>query len=172
MNILLTGGAGYIGSHVLLSILRDNHKVTVIDNLSTGNKKLIPKNVKLIECNIEDDQIVEQTLKNEHFDVLMHFAGYIKVEESVNKPEKYFKNNTENAIKLFENCYKFGLKNIIFSSTAATYGNPNNNESIREDEKLKPLNPYGESKVKTEDYLLCNKDKFNSIILRLSLIHI
>lgn len=166
MKILLTGGAGYIGSHVLLSILNDNHDVYVIDNLSTGNKNLIPKNIKFINCNINDEEILSNFLKKENFDILLHFAGYIKVEESVKNPEKYFANNTDNAIKLFEICHKNGLNNIIFSSTAAAYGNPTNNDSIKENEILKPLNPYGQSKVNTENFLIKNKDRFNSIILR------
>ena len=166
MKILLTGGAGYIGSHVLLSILKDNHDVYVIDNLSTGNKKLIPKNIKFINCNINDEIVLSNFLNKENFDILLHFAGYIKVEESVKNPEKYFANNTDNAIKLFEICHKNGLNNIIFSSTAAAYGNPTNNDSIKEDENLKPLNPYGQSKVNTENFLIKNKDRFNSIILR------
>tara|TARA_B110000438_G_scaffold2140_2_gene2240 strand:+ start:1167 stop:2150 length:984 start_codon:yes stop_codon:yes gene_type:complete len=166
MKILLTGGAGYIGSHVLLSIIENKHDVIVIDDLSTGNKNLIPEKVKLINTNINNSEKISNILKEENFDLLLHFAGFIKVEESVQNPDKYFKNNTNNAIELFETCYKHNLKNIIFSSTAAAYGNPSNNESITEDETLNPLNPYGESKVKTEEYLLNNKDKFNSIILR------
>ena len=166
MKILLTGGAGYIGSHVLLSILNDNHDVYVIDNLSTGNKNLIPKNIKFLNCNINDEVVLSSILKKENFDILLHFAGYIKVEESVKNPEKYFVNNTDNAIKLFEICHKNGLNNIIFSSTAAAYGNPTNNDSIKENEILKPLNPYGQSKVNTENFLIKNKDRFNSIILR------
>jgi len=166
MKILLTGGAGYIGSHVLLSIIENNHDVVVIDDLSTGNKNLIPKNIKLINTNINNTEKISNILKEEKFDLLLHFAGFIKVEESVQNPDKYFKNNTDNAIDLFETCYKHNLRNIIFSSTAAAYGNPINNDLIKEDEHLKPLNPYGESKVKTEKYLLNNEDKYNSIILR------
>jgi len=166
MKILLTGGAGYIGSHVLLSIIENKHDVTVIDDLSTGNKELIPENIKLINININNSEKVTNILKEENFDLLLHFAGFIKVEESVENPDKYFKNNTYNAINLFETCHKNNLNNIIFSSTAAAYGNPSNNNSIIEDEILSPLNPYGESKVKTEEYLLKNKDKYNSIILR------
>ena len=166
MKILLTGGAGYIGSHVLLSIIENKHEVIVIDDLSTGNKKLIPENIKLINTNINNSEKISNLLVEENFDLLLHFAGFVKVEESVQKPDKYFKNNTDNAIELFETCYKHNLQNIIFSSTAAAYGNPSNNEPIKEDENLNPLNPYGESKVKTEEYLLNNKDKFNSIILR------
>ena len=166
MRILLTGGAGYIGSHVLLSILRDNHEVFVIDDLSTGNEHLIPDNIEFLQCNINNDEKISELLQKQKFDILLHFAGFIKVEESVQNPNKYFFNNTDNAIKLFETCHKNGLKNIIFSSTAATYGNPINNNSIREDEILNPLNPYGQSKINTEKYLLENKHKFNSVILR------
>ena len=166
MKILLTGGAGYIGSHVLLSILRDNHEVYVIDDLSTGHKNLIPNGIKLLNCNINNEEKISNLLQKKSFDILLHFAGYIKVEESVHNPDKYFSNNTVNAIRLFETCYKNGLKNIIFSSTAAAYGNPINNSSIKEKSILNPLNPYGQSKVNTEKYLLKNKDKFNTIILR------
>lgn len=166
MKILLTGGAGYIGSHVLLSILEQGHKVVVIDDLSTGNKNLIPEKIELINCNINNEEKIGKVLQQQKFDILLHFAGFIKVEESVQNPKKYFINNTENAIKLFETCYKHNLNNIIFSSTAAAYGNPINNSSIQENSELKPLNPYGESKVKTENYLIQNKHKYNSIILR------
>ena len=166
MKILLTGGAGYIGSHVLLSILDNKFDVTVVDDLSTGNKNLIPKDIKLINTNINNSEKISNILKQENFDLLLHFAGFIKVEESVQNPDKYFKNNTDNAIELFETCYKNNLKNIIFSSTAAVYGNPIKNDSILEDENLNPINPYGESKLKTEEYLLNNKNKYNSIILR------
>ncbi len=166
MKVLLTGGAGYIGSHVVLSLLDKGHEVVVIDDLSTGYKRLIPKNVKLYECNINNKDRIEKIISSIKFDLIMHFAGFIKVEESVSNPEKYYENNTDNAIKLFEICYKNNLKNIIFSSTAATYGNPINNFSITEDEKLNPINPYGISKANTEKYLLENKDKLNSIILR------
>ena len=166
MKILLTGGAGYIGSHVLLSILKDNHDVYIIDDLSTGNKNLIPEGINHLNCNINDDELISNLLQKEYFDILFHFAGFIKVEASVQNPKKYFKNNTENAIKLFDICYKNGLKNLIFSSTAAAYGNPINNYSIKEDEGLKPLNPYGESKINTENFLIENKHRFNSIILR------
>ena len=166
MKILLTGGAGYIGSHVLLSILRNNHDVCIIDDLSTGNKNLIPNNTRHINCNINNEELISNLLQKERFDILLHFAGFIKVEESVKNPDKYFKNNTENAIKLFETCCENGLKNIIFSSTAAAYGNPINSDSIQEDENLKPLNPYGLSKINTEKYLLKNKGRINSVILR------
>ena len=149
MKILLTGGAGYIGSHVLLSILEKKYEAVAVDDLSTGHESLVPEDVRLIKCNINDKDKISNIVQKEKFDVLLHFAGFIRVEESVQNPVKYFKNNTENAITLFETCYKNNLKNIIFSSTAAAYGNPASNNSIKEDANLRPLNPYGQSKIET-----------------------
>ncbi len=165
MKILLTGGAGYIGSHAAIALLEGGHKVTVIDNLSTGNKKLIPPSANFINCNINDVMTISQILQKEKFDALMHFAGYIEVEESVSNPKKYFDNNTKNSKILFDTCIKNNLKNIIFSSTAAAYGNPANSEPIKESTDLKPINPYGESKIQSELYLRENS-QCNFIILR------
>ena len=166
MKILLTGGAGYIGSHVVLALQDQGHSVTIIDDLSTGHEELIPKNINFIQCNINDELKVSKIVQSSNFNALMHFAGFIQVEESVSNPDKYIKNNTDNAIKLFKTCHSHNLKNIIFSSTAAIYGNPLENQPIKETENLHPLNPYGESKLKTEKFLLNNQDKFNSTILR------
>ena len=165
MNILLTGGAGYIGSHASHSLLDNGHQVTIIDNLITGNKNLIPSKADFIKCNIADRLIITNLLQKKKFDILMHFAGYIQVEESVNNPEKYFNNNTVNAKILFDTCVENNLTNIIFSSTAAAYGNPVDKKPISENSLLKPLNPYGESKILTEKYLQ-NNPKLNYIILR------
>tara|TARA_Y100001970_G_scaffold211945_1_gene258732 strand:+ start:2877 stop:3848 length:972 start_codon:yes stop_codon:yes gene_type:complete len=165
MNILLTGGAGYIGSHVAISLLDAGYKVTIIDDLSTGHQELIPKEANFIEANINNKKILKSTLIKNKFDVLMHFAGYIEVEESVKNPKKYFINNTDNAKVLFDICTKHNLQNIIFSSTAAAYGNPEQKDLIKENSILKPLNPYGKSKVETEKYLQ-NNSNFNYIILR------
>ena len=165
MNILLTGGAGYIGSHVAINLLDAGYKVTIIDDLSTGHQQLIPKKANFIKANINDVNILDTILTKNKFDILMHFAGFIQVEESVKNPKKYFLNNTNNAKVLFDCCIKHNLKNIIFSSTAAAYGNPEKKDLIKEDSILKPLNPYGESKVETEKYLQ-NNSNFNYIILR------
>jgi len=165
MKILLTGGAGYIGSHATIALLEGSHKVTVIDNLSTGNKKLIPPSANFVNCNINDVTTISEILQKEKFDALMHFAGYIEVEESVSNPKKYFDNNTKNSKILFDTCIKNNLKNIIFSSTAAAYGNPINSEPIKESTDLKPINPYGESKIQSELYLKENS-QCNFIILR------
>ena len=104
MKILLTGGAGYIGSHVLLSILEKKYEAVVVDDLSTGHESLVPEDVRLIKCNINDKDKISNIVQKEKFDVLLHFAGFIRVEESVQNPVKYFKNNTDNAITLFETC--------------------------------------------------------------------
>ena len=166
MNILLTGGAGYIGSHVALALLDGGHQVHILDNLSTGNEKLIPSKAKFTNCNINNREVISEIIGSNKFDALMHFAGYIQVEESVREPNKYFDNNTVNAINLFETCKENGLINIIFSSTAAVYGSFNQNSLINENNKVNPQNPYAESKLRTENFLVQNKDDFQFIILR------
>ncbi len=165
MNILLTGGAGYIGSHVALSLLDNGHKVHIIDDLSTGNINLIPNNANFTECNVNEVGKISEIIKKNKFDALMHFAGFIKVEESVKYPEKYFYNNTKNSITLFNTCKDNNLNKIIFSSTASAYGNSKKN-IVTENDKLYPQNPYAVSKIKTEEYLMLNKEHFKFIILR------
>ena len=166
MNILLTGGAGYIGSHAALSLLDKGHNVHIIDNLSTGDPKLIPEKALFTKCAISDEKTISNIIQSAKYDALMHFAGFIQVEESVKNPDKYFENNTENAIKLYNICKKNGLNKIIFSSTAAAYGSVTDNKLIDENTNLKPQNPYAESKIKTEKFLFENQDDFKFIILR------
>ena len=167
MNILLTGGAGYIGSHVALNLLDAGYEVTIIDDLSTGKKKLIPNKAEFIHCNVNESEKIETLLKTKKFVTLMHFAGFVEVEESVSNPEKYFENNTTNSIKLFDLCLQNGLSNIIFSSTATVYGNPTRKVLLSETDDIKSINPYGESKVRTENYLKqLDSSKINYIILR------
>jgi len=166
-NILLTGGAGYIGSHVALALIDQGYKVTVLDNLITGTKKVIPKEAEFIECDIADVSTLNSILLNKKFDALMHFAALIKVEESIEKPDEYIKNNAHKSSILFGVCIKHGLNSIIFSSTAAVYGN-SSKFPIKENANLSPLNPYARSKVLTEKYLekLSQDKKVNYIILR------
>ena len=167
MNILVTGGAGYIGSHVSLNLLNAGYDVTILDDLSNGYEQLIPQKADFIKCNISDVETINSLLQNKKFIAIMHFAGLIKAEESVKFPEKYFTNNSKNSEQLFNICFQNNLSNIIFSSSAAIYGNALHTDLIPETAELRPLNPYGESKVKTEKFLLKQNSKdINFIILR------
>ena len=166
-NILLTGGAGYIGSHVAHLLLDQGYSVTIIDNLITGHKNLVPKNAKLIICDIADQAKVAQIIKNDSFDVVMHFAGLIIVEESVKQPEKYKLFNLEKGKFFLKTCFEQGLKNVIFSSTAGVYGEVKN-EKVCERDEVNPQNPYALSKLNLEKYLIESSKQFNTnfVILR------
>ena len=167
MNILLTGGAGYIGSNTSLIFLDRGHDVTIIDNLVTGYKKLIPKKAHFIESDISDTKRLTNLFKKKKIDVVIHFAAHTKVSESLQFPEKYFQNNYEKAKIFINECVKQGVKKIIFSSSAAVYGNVDKKD-IYENEKTSPTNPYSETKLKLEHYLnqLGKEKKVSSIILR------
>ena len=167
MKILVTGGAGYIGSHVCNLLLDNGYEVTVIDSLVTGNKNLVPKNARLVVSDIADEKKIENLVIKEKFDLVMHFAGLIRVDESVKEPKKYHMFNFEKG-KIFLNiCFKNGLNKIIFSSTASVYGNPNK-EKVLESDPLNPLNPYATSKLKLEDFIKKTSEKIDLkyIILR------
>ena len=110
MNILLTGGAGYIGSHVAVTLLDLGHQVTIIDNLINGDKKLVPKKANFIKCDIADEIKISELLQNNKFDAVMHFAGFTRVAESVKFPEKYYLNNYKKPKIFINTCLKFGLK--------------------------------------------------------------
>ena len=160
-NILLTGGAGYIGSHVTNLLIDQGYNVTIIDNLITGNKILINPKAKFINCDIADTKNISEVLINNKFDVVMHFAGLIRVDESVKEPEKYNEFNFEKAKIFLDTCFENGLKKIIFSSTASVYGNPIKN-NVSENDDLNPLNPYAETKLKLENYII-NKSKSENV---------
>ena len=166
MNILLTGGAGYIGSHVALMLLDQKHQVTIIDSLVNGDLNLVPKNSKFLKSDIADEEKITNLLKKNKFDVVMHFAGFTRVGESVKFPDKYYENNNEKPKSFFNNCLKFGLKKIIFSSTGSVYGNSNQKTKIVETETPSPINPYSISKFKLEKYLLnISKNKEVDVII-------
>ena len=160
-NILLTGGAGYIGSHVTNLLIDQGYNVTVIDSLITGNKTLINPKTKFINCDIADRENISKVLTNDKFDIVMHFAGLIRVDESVKEPEKYNEFNFEKAKIFLDTCFENGLKKIIFSSTASVYGNPIK-DNVSENDELIPLNPYAKTKLKLENYLI-NKSKYENI---------
>ena len=160
-NILLTGGAGYIGSHVTNLLIDQGCNVTIVDSLVTGNKTLLNPKAKFINCDIADTKNISKILINNKFDIVMHFAGLIRVDESVNEPERYNEFNFEKAKIFLNTCFENGLKKIIFSSTASVYGNPIKN-NVSENDDLNPLNPYAETKLKLENYII-NKSKSDDI---------
>ena len=166
-NILITGGAGYIGSHVANLLLDNNYNVTIIDNLITGNKELIPKKADFFNCDISNQKEITKIINQKKFEFVMHFAGLIRVDESVKEPDKYYEFNYEKAKVFLNTCFKNNLKKIIFSSTASVYGNPKK-DSVSEKDTLDPLNPYANSKLKLENFLIeKSKDKdMKYIILR------
>ena len=113
MKILLTGGAGYIGSHVSLELIDNDHQVTIIDNLVNGSKKLLPAKANFLECDIADEKKISNLLKDNKFDVVMHFAGFTRVGESTKFPEKYYENNFEKPKKFFDICIRNNLTKFI-----------------------------------------------------------
>ncbi|MDP5279779.1 UDP-glucose 4-epimerase GalE [Sphingomonas sp. DG1-23] len=147
--VLVTGGAGYIGSHAVLALLDAGWKVVVVDNLVTGFDWAVDKRAKLVVANIDDEEIVRRTMRDEGVIAVMHFAGSVVVPESVSDPLKYYRNNTVASRSLLESAVVSGVKHFIFSSTAATYGIPEQ-VPVSEDSPKAPINPYGMSKLMTE----------------------
>lgn len=152
LKVLVTGGAGYIGSHAVLALKDAGHQPVVIDNLVTGFRWAVPDDVHFVEGNIADEKLVGAALREHGIDAIMHFAGSIIVPESVENPLKYYRNNTAASRSLIDSAVSAGVKHFIFSSTAATYGIPESSP-VREDAPKLPINPYGMSKLMTE-YML------------------
>ena len=150
--VLVTGGAGYIGSHAVLALRDSGWPVAVIDNLSTGFKFAVPDDVPLYEGDIADGDLVAQIIAEQSIKAIMHFAGSVVVPESVENPLKYYDNNTVKSRALIEAAVKGGVEHFIFSSTAATYGTPEASP-VSEDSPRQPINPYGWSKLMTEQML-------------------
>jgi UDP-glucose 4-epimerase len=151
-TVMVTGGAGYIGSHAVLALLDAGHKVVVFDNLSTGFDWLVDRRATLVRGEIEDDALVRGTMRDHDVRAVMHFAGSIIVPESVADPLKYYRNNTVASRALLESAVASGVKHFIFSSTAATYGTPEK-VPVAEGDPTVPINPYGMSKLMTEAML-------------------
>jgi UDP-glucose 4-epimerase len=147
--VLVTGGAGYIGSHAVLALLDAGWPVVVLDNLSTGFRKAVDRRAAFVEGDVGDPALTRKTLARYDIGAIMHFAGSIIVPESVDNPLKYYRNNTANSRALIESAVAERVPHFIFSSTAAVYGIPSD-KPVAEDWPTRPANPYGTSKLMTE----------------------
>jgi len=152
MKILVTGGAGYIGSFMVKRLISRGDEVHVIDSLERGHKDAIDSEAIFHQMNLMDWDEVGQVFSSNQFDAVIHFAGYISVEESSRNPGLYFYNNTSGSLEIIKQCNRNNVKSFIFSSTAAVYGNPIK-IPIPEDHPTNPVNPYGESKLMVEKIL-------------------
>ena len=152
MDILVTGGAGYIGGTVTRLLLKAGHKVTVYDYMRNKPETIIPAEATLVKGDIGDAELLTKVLSGQKFDGVMHFAALIEAGESMVKPEIFFRNNTASTLNLLETMLKTGHDKLVFSSTAACYGEPESSP-IFEDAKLQPTNVYGESKLMVEHML-------------------
>ncbi|WP_125709434.1 UDP-glucose 4-epimerase GalE [Lacticaseibacillus porcinae] len=149
MTIAVLGGAGYIGSHTVAQLIKAGQDVVVLDNLITGHKRAVDPKARFYQGDIRDYHFLSQVFSKEKIDGVIHFAAFSIVPESMKDPLKYFDNNTSGMITLLEAMNEFGIKKIVFSSTAATYGEPKQ-VPIHEDDPQVPTNPYGESKLVME----------------------
>jgi len=150
MSVLVTGGAGYIGSHMVWELLDRGEDVVVVDNLTTGFRWAVPNDVSFVEADCGDFERMCSILTDYNIDTIIHFAGSVVVPESMTDPLGYYRNNTANSRSLIEAAVACGVTRFIFSSTAAVYGNPLTEGPISENAILNPMSPYGTSKLMTE----------------------
>ncbi|NJC97546.1 MAG: UDP-glucose 4-epimerase GalE [Anaerolineales bacterium] len=151
MNILVTGGAGYIGSAAAEALLKAGHFVTVYDSLVTGHKQAVPEGATFIEADLSDSHTLAETLTKEPFDAVMHFAAYIEAGESMKDPGRFYQNNVVNSFSLMESAVRAGVRRFVLSSTAAVYRS--SDEPLTEDSPLGPTNVYGHTKLMIEQAL-------------------
>jgi UDP-glucose 4-epimerase len=152
MRVVATGGAGYIGATTVQSLIESGHEVVVFDNLAKGHAQAIPDSVRLVQGDIGDRAAVDALFREHRPEAVLHFAAWIEAGESMLVPEKYFRNNSASTLTLLESMMANGVNKLIFSSTAALYGEPQR-IPIQEDDLLKPTNTYGESKLLVERML-------------------
>ncbi len=148
-EVLVAGGAGYIGSHTVYELIASGYRVVVVDDLSKGNRSLLPQDAIFYHGNVGDISFMNSIFAKHNIDCVLHFAGSIVVSESVKNPLKYYQNNTVVSRNLLESCVRYHIKNFIFSSTASVYGN-NPAKVMKEDFVPAPENPYASSKLMTE----------------------
>lgn len=151
MNILVTGGAGYIGSVTAEALLKAGHSVTVYDSLVTGHRAAVPEEARFIQADLSDSQTLIATLSETNFDAVMHFAAFIEAGESMKDPGRFYYNNLANALALIETAVRSGVKRFVLSSTAAVY--QSSNEPLTEESSLGPTNVYGHTKLIVEQAL-------------------
>jgi len=165
-NILVTGGAGYIGSHVIEILVKKNKKIFIVDNLSTGYKKLINKKAKFIKLDILKTKELKEIIVGNNIDSIIHLAANLVISEGEKKPKKYFKNNVEGTLSILKCLEGTKIKNFLFSSTAAVY--KDGMYRVTENSLLKPKSIYGKTKLKAENFVKskCKKLKVNYGILR------
>jgi len=152
IHTLLTGGAGYIGSHMVRALVGAGHAVVVVDDLSSGHRDALPPGVRLVEANVADREVMVAVLREHGVETLLHFASRIEVGESVVDPRKHYRGNLAASIALLESALDAGVRNVVMSSTAAVYGNPQYSP-IDENHPTLPVNPYGETKLAIERML-------------------
>lgn len=149
MNVFVTGGAGYVGSHCVKDLCEHGHQVCVFDDLSRGHRAAVHPKANLVVGSLGDRAALAAALTSQPFDAVMHFAAYAYVGESVDEPLRYYRNNTANTLTLLEEMCKAGIRKLVFSSTCASYGTPRQ-VPIPEDTPQSPINPYGRSKLAVE----------------------
>jgi UDP-glucose 4-epimerase len=149
-KVLVTGGAGYIGSHAVLELLAAGYEPLVVDNLSRGVRSKVPPKVPFFLCDIGDRNLISDIIRQHTITSVMHFAGSIIVPESIENPVLYYRNNTTNSLALIDLCVALGVQRFVFSSSAAVYGVPKDDAPVSEDAATEPISPYGASKLMTE----------------------
>ena len=149
LKILVTGGAGYIGSHTVRQLLAAGHQVTVVDNLYSGHRWAVPSTADFHQLDIGDETAISSLLREQQIDAVTHFAGHIVVPESIADPAKYYRNNVAASLNLIRACCASGVRYFIFSSSAAVYGDPEQ-VPVAEHHPTIPINPYGRTKLITE----------------------
>jgi UDP-glucose 4-epimerase len=166
VKLFVTGGAGYIGSHVVRQLGEAGHEILVYDNLSSGHRAAVLHG-ELVVADLADEARLDAALSRERFDAVLHFAAHIEVSESVKDPLKYYANNTANTVSLLQACQRHQVDRFVFSSTAAVYG-PSETRLIAEDNQLSPENPYGWSKLMSEQAMsdLARAGDFRYVALR------